>query len=444
MEYAFSAIGRRFDVRATNRRIIVCAATVLLLPSLTWGAGFALFEHGNRGMAMGGAFTAVADDPSAFYWNPAGLAFQNEEGVQVMDGVTFILPSQDFYGDSPYPGDGYTAEQESQTFYPPHLYLIYPMNEKMAVSLGVMTPFGLGTWWEEDFAGRFISKRVDLRLIDIGATFSYRVSDRLAIGLGVDYGIGSLDYTKNAGLINPYTQRVEDVASAHIYTEGLDATGYGWNASFLAKLGGGFTLGGLYRSNIDVDVDGEASFTQDYTGYADFDAAVAAMIPFDENVPITSGLDFPEFWSIGLAWTNETYTVSASYCGMGWSSVQGLTIDFTQNPELNTVVNLGYEDTNTVRVGFEYRVNESWAVQAGYLEDETPQPIEAMSPLLGDGDRTGYSAGVSWSGEKFGVDFGYMRLPIDDRSTEGRQQEGYNGRYDGEADLIGISLRAKF
>ncbi len=30
---------------------------------------------GARAAAMGGAFTAVADDTSAFYWNPAGIAF---------------------------------------------------------------------------------------------------------------------------------------------------------------------------------------------------------------------------------------------------------------------------------------------------------------------------------------------------------------------------------
>ena len=75
-----------------KRQILLTAVVFALLPSLSWGAGFALFEAGNKALGMGGAFTAVADDPSAMFWNPAGMAFQIDEGTQFMVGVTFIAP----------------------------------------------------------------------------------------------------------------------------------------------------------------------------------------------------------------------------------------------------------------------------------------------------------------------------------------------------------------
>ena len=65
------------------------AALALLLPALaisatasdfsraavaTTGSEFLLTDIGGRGIAMGGAFTALADDASSLYWNPAGLA----------------------------------------------------------------------------------------------------------------------------------------------------------------------------------------------------------------------------------------------------------------------------------------------------------------------------------------------------------------------------------
>ena len=43
---------------------------------------------GSRAMGMGGAFTAIADDASAFYWNPAGLGFQKGNGISA--GSSFL------------------------------------------------------------------------------------------------------------------------------------------------------------------------------------------------------------------------------------------------------------------------------------------------------------------------------------------------------------------
>jgi len=37
--------------------------------------GFQLNEHGAKPMGMGGAFTAIANDASAIYWNGAGLTW---------------------------------------------------------------------------------------------------------------------------------------------------------------------------------------------------------------------------------------------------------------------------------------------------------------------------------------------------------------------------------
>jgi fibronectin type 3 domain-containing protein len=62
--------------------LFVCFALVFLggmtIPTgaqqLTSGADFLRLSSGARGEAMGGAFTAVADDVNALTWNPAGLA----------------------------------------------------------------------------------------------------------------------------------------------------------------------------------------------------------------------------------------------------------------------------------------------------------------------------------------------------------------------------------
>src|ERR1700686_528672 len=50
----------------------LAAALLLFTPSLLSAQTFD--QVGERAQGMGGAFVAVADDASAIYWNPAGLA----------------------------------------------------------------------------------------------------------------------------------------------------------------------------------------------------------------------------------------------------------------------------------------------------------------------------------------------------------------------------------
>src|SRR5947207_2935600 len=42
------------------------------------GFSFLTLPTGTRAAAMGGAYVAAADDPSALFWNPAGLAASDE------------------------------------------------------------------------------------------------------------------------------------------------------------------------------------------------------------------------------------------------------------------------------------------------------------------------------------------------------------------------------
>jgi len=431
-----------------KRQILMTAVVLALLPSLSWGAGFALFEAGNKGLSMGGAMTAVADDPSAWFWNPAGMAFQIDEGTQIMAGVIFIIPMQDFDGEPPFPGTGYTTTQEDLLFYPPHFYIAKPLNDQFNFTFGIGAPFGLGTEWPEDFAGRYISQKTDLQVIDIGGQLSWKICDHFAIGGGIDYMIGTIELNKNIPYIDPYSQSVVDVGKVTLGTDGLANNAWAWNAGVLIKLGGGFSLGGMYRSSFTLkSTSASAEFTQIPTGNADFDALVATAIPFGQNADVTTAIDFPDFWQVGLAWSNEKFTLSGQYGVMGWSSFKELNIEFPDYPYLNSYTPENYENSEQIRFGAEWRVARKWALRAGYVFDETPQPIESMSPLFADGDRDCYSAGVGYisKSSNWGIDVAYEYLELEDRSTGGQSYDGFEGHfYNGTAHLFGASLFWKF
>ncbi len=371
-----------------RKRILVAAAILLVAPTLTWGSGFALFEVGGRQGGMAGTMVAVGDDLSTLFWNPAGAAFQTNEGIQLMFGVSPIQPEQTFTGASPYPGAGYTADQVQQTFFPVHLFLGIPINERLELGFSVFSPFGLGTEWEDDFLGNYISKKADLMVFDIGATMAYQLSENFAVGIGVDYMTASIELTQDVGLINPFNQQLSTVAEANLKSEGINSA-WAWNAGILWKMGAGWSFGASYRSEFTINGDGEATFSQVPTGYPEFDGLLGTLFPFDGAVPIEASIAFPDFWNVGLAWQNEKWTFSGQYGVMGWSVYKDLPIIFPENPEFSSVRQEDFEDAPQWRVGAELRATEHWEFRVGYLEDETPQPAAGMSPLLADATRHG-------------------------------------------------------
>jgi threonine dehydratase len=50
----------------------------------TFDGQFLKIGVGARAEGMGGAFVAVADDPSAVFWNPAGIARLEEDKTQLV------------------------------------------------------------------------------------------------------------------------------------------------------------------------------------------------------------------------------------------------------------------------------------------------------------------------------------------------------------------------
>ena len=77
---------------------------------------------------MGGAFVATASDPSAIYFNPAGLGFQS--GMNVLGGINFIIPSTSY---SPASGtfmQSVSTSTNSQVFTPFNIYGSYQINDQ--------------------------------------------------------------------------------------------------------------------------------------------------------------------------------------------------------------------------------------------------------------------------------------------------------------------------
>lgn len=426
-------------------RLGVAASLAALLgaPVPLLASGFSIYEQGGRSMGFSGAYTAVTDDPSAIFHNAAGLAFL--EGKQFYVGGTLVMPQSTFTGANPFPGLGVQETQRVGTLPVPALYFSHRVSRRFAWGIGLDAPFGLKTKWAnpDSFTGRYVALESSLRGFALNPTVAVRVNDKVSLGAGLDLRFSSVRLVRRTGVLDPFTQSVAD--TAEVVLDSDTATGAGFNVGAVVKPIAGLSLGAHYRHKVKIDYTGKASFTQIPTGSDQLDAIVAGRLP-QGSPPVETSIEYPSILAVGLARDWTWWTVAADLVFFQWSSFDKLVLTFPTEPGLDSVIPEDYKNSWQVRAGVERRLEEGWAVRLGYHFDKTPVPTESVSPILPDNDRHGLSLGWSWTSasKRVRVDVGAWYLFLPERSTEGRNRDGYNGSYSNSAFTLGASLGYRF
>lgn len=429
-------------------------AILFLLASPAFPAGFQIMAQGARASGMGLAFTAVANDPSAIFYNPAGLGWQKHFSG-MLGGSLLTKVEGEFEGANPFPGTGFgVEEQHKTTFTLPTTYGVVPLTQNINFGIGVFAPYGLGFRWEdaEKFSGRFLAQNVVIQSSDINPVLSWQAAPSFALAVGADYRLSKVTLERNQARINPFTNSVVDVAHIKLDSELLDNDGWGWNAGILWKPVPLLSFGAAYRSSIEIDFEGEAKFTQRPTGNAAFDALVAAGLPRGKR-EVRTTVEFPSTVNFGAAVNLPAdFTVALEADWTDWSVFEELVIRFPDLPGLDQCQPTGrnlcratkWEDSWAYRAGLEKKWG-NFAVRGGYYFDESPQPLEDIGPILADADRNVYALGIGYNTERWGVDVADLYIDFKERDTRGTDNtDGFFGEYSEAANLLALSFRISF
>lgn len=422
-------------------RLTVVILMACLLSASAFGAGFSIFEQGAKASGMAGAFVATADDPSAVFYNPAGIA--NQRQLSILAGGTLINFSNEFTGDPNSPlTSGVEGKYNRHTFVPPNMYAVVPIGNNLSVGVGVFAAFGLRTDWADPFPGRFISKDADLKTTSVNPVIAWRSSnEKIAIGGGLEYRRARVFLSANRLALNPFTGRVNDVANVRLASEYGDDIG--WNLGVLFKPSPMFRIGASYRSDMDIELKGDADVQQIATGNAQFDAIVASQLPPDQ--PINTTFPFPAIAAVGVAFSpNDRWDIEFDVTHMTWERFKALTVNFETTPTAGFTRPQNWKDSSAYRLGLNHKASDHWDVRLGAVYDENPQPVQAVSPLLPDSDRIGATFGTGLHTGPFVLDWSVMVLHFKDRSTEGKNTEGFNGIYETDAVLWSVNLGYRF
>lgn len=418
------------------------ALTAALTAALGGGAtpalagGFELFTPGSKATGVAGAFVAQADDPSAVFHNVGGVALLDRE-KKVLAGVTLAQRNEGHYqGTPPGIGGGTAGSLETPLAVLPHAFVLKPLGENTTVGLGLTSPYRLAAEWSDPggFAGRRISTRSEVDTYDLTPIFALRLSPRLGIGVGAVYRSSELSLGRRFAFPDPATGQLVDVASVAV-TGDLEG-GLGWTAGVLYRPLERLSFGFSYRSGIRIDYGGAARLTQIPTGDPQLDQLVAASLPLDADLAMSTGLDFPSHTAVGTAYRlNRATTLELDLTWTGWGELDEVAISIPDEPLLEQTIEQRLDDTFGYRFGVVLTSRTAKQLRAGIAFDPSPQPDETVGPFLPDADRLTVSVGVGldW------LDVGFQWTAQDERTVRTNLDQ-INGSYRGSSYLLSLSV----
>tara|TARA_R110001592_G_scaffold120589_1_gene325171 strand:- start:18093 stop:19373 length:1281 start_codon:yes stop_codon:yes gene_type:complete len=413
------------------KRIIILA--LILSPVFMNAGGFQLNVQGIKAISMGGAFTGIGSDASTVFFNPGGMS--NLSGHNFTAGFNYITPSV-----SLQTPETANINQTSPNATPFHFYYSGELNDKVSIGFLVNNQFGSSSSFEDDWQGRFIIQNISLKTFMFQPTLSYKIHEKISVGAGFVYGMGTFSTEKGV----PVGSSTTTEGQAHLKGSG---DGVGYNVGIFSNLFSikketsttDFRLGVSYRSKMAVDLaNGEATFT---------DIPVSLQDKFPSKTTFVSKITLPSVFTVGFSvkHTKENYSVELAYDFnyTSWSSYDTLNFDFANNDTPDSKTTKDWENTMTHRVGVDFTYKNKYSARVGLYYDNTPIKDGYLSPELPGVTQVAYTAGLGYKvSEKITIDFSYIRQSATREAS--LDAAGFSAKYNRKVNVYGIGVNMKF
>jgi long-chain fatty acid transport protein len=416
--------------------------------------------QGAAAIAQGNAFSAQADDPTAVFYNPAGLT--QLHGVQHTAGVQFASVNTHFTSPT---GLSTKNEQPFPIGLPPPGQLFITANLKdlgihtlgsLSIGFGLQNLFGFAAKYPRN--GPFASAVTfaQFPLINIKPTFAYKVTDKLSVGLGVDI----FTFINFLGEGHLEQQSVQGGSTVELNGKGTTA---GLNASVLYTLlqtdegKPRLNLAFIWRSQAVLPIDGVFLV----------DGALVANT--------ASSIRLPEIYTWGVAFwpvrdAKREWKVEVDVDYARWESIPDFDVYLSTGTTLRNPQS--WRNAISIGVGTEYRWLSfpgypDWnvALRTGYLHSPQVTPDVNFNPAAPDAPSHTLSVGVGlfckdngrflglltcgsetgFFGRKaLGIDLAYQAWLVESRTVTGSPNPTVNGTYQTNTHVGSITMRINF
>lgn len=382
---------------------------------------------------VGGKISQV-DDASAVEHNPANMT--EIKDPEVLASMTIINTSTEFHSPSG------SVKTEEPWKYLPDIFAVLPSaNHQYTFGLGITTPFGQSTVWDQDDALRYVAPySAELTVINVNPSLATRLSDQWSVAAGVDVFMSRLEIKQ----VLPWSQLTGGAMPDGTGRLEGDGVGMGGNAALTYRPTKAQSLALTYRSPVKVDYEGDGEFNG------------AEAVGLNPSSDFESAIEFPTIIGFGYGIElTDRIRVEADVEWIEFSRYDSLTLDAgnnnvllngpaAQDPMAPMEVRQDWNDVWTFGVGADWKATEALTLRAGYIYLQSPVPEETIAPTLPDADRhvVSLGAGLRRGANRLDVAYGYSFIP--DRDVSKNQNPAYNGTYETTSHLMSVSYGRSF
>ena len=414
----------------------IAVFTVIMLAVFcgeAYAGGFSFTEHGAAASGKANAFAGEANDPSAIFYNPAGIT--QLPGTQFMIGTSIVKLDSTFRSST----TGENTKLEDQFPIVPHFFITHRFkqwDERVSVGLGVYTPFGIVVDWPDNWQGRFNTTDARLRVTVYNPTVAYQVTPEFSAAAGIRIADAGAEFEQK------FPQIIFGENKVRVHD--LEAHPVGWNVGFLYHLKEISTSVGLqFRSELQAKFNGSA----DFTGPDAF---------FIENTKFHTSVKLPPQLILGVSTKAiPRWTINADIEWEGWRTVGSIpksfdttTGSFVAQSNFNSQGLRLWKNSYVFRLGAEYAATDRIALRGGFFYDQTPIPKETFDPTIPNADLYALTAGLGYKWEATSVDIAYLFGFYEKRAINGSTIDPAGstifGSYSTTAQVLVLSVTQRF
>lgn len=356
-----------------------CAISAIfpLLSSLSHGLGFRIADQNAEATARGNAFVATADDPSAIYYNPAGIT--QLEGTRTLLGAYVITLKDTVHLDADVKNNRFSTSNTEPQAVPTSFYTWSFKGHPIALGLGVYAPYGFAIEYPDDSPIRTIARYGSIQYLTVNPVVAWKINGSLSIAAGATVNYGRAELKRGLFTVGDEFQFKGD------------GVAYGFNAGILWKPHPMHSFGATYRSGTNLTFSGHTTVnTEKMQVPTPFGPVTVPAVDYREDADatfqlpqnVTAGYSFrptPDWnFEFNIDWTD-------------WDSLNTVIIHQQRSPDAPVPFN--WESSFIYEFGVTKKFAKGYSASLGYMYSENSVPNESFSPGIPDSNRHVFSAG---------------------------------------------------